>query len=223
MFNCQFLSRSLTTAAASLASLALSTPAVLAQTAAPAAPAAAAEEAPEALIGRVSTEILEIVKGDKTIQAGDTSKVIALVDSKVMPHVNFVRMTSGAVGRAWREATPAQRTRLQDEFKVLLVRTYSGALAQVTKDQNVVVRPLRGKPEAETLVRTEIRGRGEPLQMDYRMEKTDKGWKIYDLNVLGIWIVQTYQTQFAAEVNKGGVDGLIVALAERNKTAAAKK
>lgn len=182
---------------------------------------AAAEETPEALVGRVSTEVVDLVKGDKAIQAGDVGKVIALVDSKVMPHVNMQRMTAGAVGRAWREATPVQRTKLQDEFKILLVRTYAGALAQV-KDQNVTVRPSRGKPEAETLVRTEIRGRGEPIQLDYRLERSDKGWKIYDLNVLGIWVVQTYQTQFAAEINKSGVDGLIAALVARNKAAAAK-
>jgi phospholipid transport system substrate-binding protein len=187
-----------------------------------AAPATTAEEAPDALINRFSNEALDIVKADKAIQAGDMAKVIALVDSKVMPHVNFQRMTAGAVGRGWRDATPAQRQRLQDEFKVLLVRTYSSALAQV-KDQTVVVRPLRGKIEDEVLVRTEVRGRGEPLQLDYRMEKTDKGWKIYDFNVLGIWIVQTYQTQFAAEVNKGGIDGLINSLSERNKANAAKK
>jgi phospholipid transport system substrate-binding protein len=190
--------------------------------AAAATSAAVAEETPEALIGRVSTEILDVVKSDKAIQGGDISKVIALVDSKVMPFVNFQRMTSGAVGRAWREATPAQRTKLQDEFKTLLVRTYSGALAQV-KDQSVMVRPARGKPENETMVRTEIRGRGDPIQLDYRMERTDKGWKIYDLNVLGIWIVQTYQTQFAAEINKAGIDGLIATLVDRNKAAAAKK
>ncbi len=183
---------------------------------------AAVTEAPDALIGRFSNEALDIVKSDKAIQAGDLNKVIALVDAKVMPHVNFQRMTAGAVGRGWRDATPAQRSKLQEEFKILLVRTYSGALAQV-KDQTVVVRPLRGPAESEVLVRTEVRGRGDPLQLDYRMEKTDKGWKIYDFNVLGIWIVQTYQTQFAAEVNKGGIDGLIARLVELNKAAAAKK
>lgn len=181
-----------------------------------------AEDGPEALITRLATEVLEQVKGDKAIQAGDVSKIIALVDAKVMPNVNFQRMTSSAVGRAWREATPEQRKRLQDEFKTLLVRTYAGALAQV-KDQVVHVKPLRGKAEGDVLVRTEIRGRGEPIQLDYRVEMSDKGWKIYDLNVLGIWVVQTYQTQFAAEVNKGGLDGLINTLAERNKAAAAKK
>lgn len=183
---------------------------------------AAAEEGPEALITRLATEVLDQVKADKSIQAGDISKVIALVDAKVMPSVNFQRMTSSAVGRAWRDVTPEQRKRLQEEFKTLLVRTYAGALAQV-KDQVVQVRPLRGKPEGDVLVRTEVRGRGEPIQLDYRVEKGDKGWKIYDLNVMGIWIVQTYQSQFAAEINKSGVDGLIAALAERNKTASAKK
>ncbi len=179
-------------------------------------------EAPEALVGRVATEVLDEVKADKSIQSGNIGKVIALVDAKVMPHVNFQRMTSSAVGRSWRDATPEQRKRLQEEFKTLLVRTYAGALAQV-KDQSVVVRPLRGKPETEVLVRTEVRGRGEPIQLDYRLEKADKGWKIYDFNVMGIWIVQTYQSQFAAEINKSSVDGLIALLTERNRAASAKK
>jgi phospholipid transport system substrate-binding protein len=188
-----------------------------------AAPALAQEaDGPDALITKVSNEVLETVKTDKAIQGGDLNKIIALVDAKVMPHVNFQRMTGSAVGRGWREATPEQKKRLEDEFKVLLVRTYSRALAEV-KDQTIQVKPQRGKVEAETLVRTEIRGGGAPIQLDYRMEKTDKGWKIYDLNVMGIWIVQTYQTQFATEINKGGIAGLITTLSDRNKAAAAKK
>ena len=181
---------------------------------------AQAVEAPDALIKRVSTEVLDAVKADKGIQSGDNAKVIALVDSKVMPHVNFQRMTASAVGVGWRSASPEQQKRLQEEFKILLVRTYSGALAQV-KDQTISIRPLRAAPtDTEVLVRTEVRGRGDPIQLDYRLEKSDKGWRIYDLNVLGIWIVQTYKSQFAAEINKPtGVDGLIALLAERNKAA----
>ncbi len=192
-------------------------------------PAYAAEDlsalAPADLIGRLSTEVLDAVKADKSIQAGDLGKVIALVDAKVMPLVNFQRMTASAVGRAWRQATPEQKKRLEDEFKILLVRTYSGALAQV-KDQSVSVKPMRGSPtDTEVIVRTEVRGRGDPIQLDYRLEKTDKGWRIYDFNVLGIAIVQTYQSQFSAEINKSGadtkagLDALIAVLAERNKSA----
>lgn len=178
----------------------------------------ASDEAPDALIKRTSTEVLDSIKSDKAIQGGDVGKIIALVDSKVMPNVNFTRMTASAVGRNWRQATPEQQKRLQDEFKTLLVRTYSGALAQV-KDQTVSVKPLRASPaDTEVQVRTEIIGRGDPIQLDYRMEKTPSGWKIYDLNVLGIWLVETYRTQFAQEISAKGVDGLIAALAQRNKS-----
>lgn len=187
------------------------------------APARASDEAPDALIKRTSTEVLDAIKADKAIQGGDVSKIITLVDSKVMPNVNFTRMTAAAVGRNWRQATPEQQKRLQDEFKTLLVRTYAGALAQV-KDQTVNVKPLRAAPtDTEVQVRTEIIGRGDPIQLDYRMEKTQAGWKIYDLNVLGIWLVETYRTQFAQEISAKGVDGLIAALAERNKSNSGKK
>jgi phospholipid transport system substrate-binding protein len=178
----------------------------------------AADEAPDALIKRTSTEVLDAIKADKAIQGGDVSKVMTLVDSKIMPNVNFTRMTAAAVGRNWRQATPEQQKRLQDEFKTLLVRTYSGALSQV-KDQTISVKPLRAAPtDNEVTVRTEVVGRGDPVQLDYRMEKTPGGWKIYDLNVLGIWLVETYRTQFAQEISAKGVDGLIAALAQRNKS-----
>ena len=178
----------------------------------------AADEAPDALIKRTSTEVLNSIKSDKAIQGGDVGKIITLVDSKVMPNVNFTRMTAAAVGRNWRQATPEQQKRLQEEFKTLLVRTYSGALAQV-KDQTIDVKPLRASPaDTEVQVRTEIIGRGDPIQLDYRMEKTASGWKIYDLNVLGIWLVETYRTQFAQEISAKGVDGLIATLAQRNKS-----
>lgn len=176
-------------------------------------------EAPDVLIKRLSTEVLDAIKVDKGIQSGDTSKVVALVDSKVMPNVNFARMTASAVGRNWRQATPDQQKRLQEEFKILLVRTYSGALSEV-RDQTIAMKPLRSAPEdTEVVVRTEIKGRGDPIQLDYRMEKAATGWKIYDLNVLGIWLVETYRAQFAQEISASGVDGLITKLAERNKNA----
>lgn len=179
---------------------------------------AAEAEAPDALIKRISVEVLDKIKTDKEVQAGDMSKVIALVDSQIMPNVNFTRMTASAVGRNWRQATPAQQKQLQDEFKTLLVRTYSGALSQV-KEQTVSVKPLRAAPaDTEVLVRSEVLGRGDPVQLDYRMEKTASGWKIYDLNVLGVWLVETYRTQFAQEINARGIDGLIATLASRNKS-----
>ena len=176
----------------------------------------AAEEAPDALIQRVSAQILDTIRADKEIQAGEQRKVLTLVDTQVMPYVNFTRMTASVVGRNWRQATPEQKQRLQDEFKSLLIRTYSGALSQV-KDQRLNVKPLRAAPtDNEVVVHTEVIGHGDPVQLDYRMEKTPTGWKIYDLNVLGIWMVETYRTQFAQEINAKGVDGLITALAQRN-------
>ena len=185
-------------------------------------PARADDEAPDALVKRVSTDVIEQIKADKGIQSGDIAKVVALVDTKIMPNVNFNRMTSTAVGRFWRSATPEQQKRLQDEFKTLLVRTYSGALSQV-KEHTIVVKPLRAAAgDNEVIVRSEVRGKGDPIQLDYRLEKTDKGWKIYDLNVLGVWLVETYKGQFAQEINAKGVDGLIDSLAQRNKSNARK-
>ena len=179
-----------------------------------------AQQAPDALVKQVSNEVLEAARADKSIQAGDVNKVMQLVEQKVMPHVNFQRMTSSAVGRYWRQASPEQQKRLQDEFKTLLVRTYSGALAQV-KDQTVQMKPLRAAAgDTEVLVRTEIRGKGDPIQLDYRLEKAGDGWKIYDVNVLGIWLVENYRNTFAQEISAGGIDGLIAKLAERNKASA---
>jgi phospholipid transport system substrate-binding protein len=176
---------------------------------------------PDALIKEVSSDVLDAVKADNSIRAGDVQKVIALVDSKVMPYVDFQRMTASAVGRYWKQATPEQQKRLQDEFKVLLVRTYSGALAQV-KDQTVQLKPMRSGPEdTEVVVRSEVRGKGDPIQLDNRLAKTASGWKIYDVNVLGVWLVENYRNSFAQEIGTNGVDGLIAKLAERNKAAGA--
>ena len=181
-------------------------------------------KAPDALIKEVSTDVLEAVKADKTIRAGDIRKVIALVDQKVMPYVNFQRMTSQAVGRYWRQASPEQQKRLQDEFKLLLVRTYSGALSQVSAEQTVELKPMRSQPtDNEVVVRTEIRGKGDPIQLDYRLEKAADTWKIYDVNVMGVWLVENYRNSFAQEIGANGIDGLIAKLAERNKAAGAAK
>jgi phospholipid transport system substrate-binding protein len=188
-------------------------------------PNVAADEAPDALIKRLSTDVLDSIKADKSIQNGDVSRIVALVDQKILPNVNFQRMTASAVGPAWRQATPAQRTRLQEEFKTLLVRTYAGALAQVS-DQTIQVKPMRSAPEdKEVVVRTEVRGRGDPIQLDYRLEKTPgqgSGWQIFNLNVLGVWLVETYRSQFGPEINAKGLDGLIATLTERNKNNARK-
>ena len=203
----------------------LATLAVAAMALAAVGPARAADETPDVMIKRLSEDVLGAIKADTTLQSGDISKVIALVDARIMPNVNFQRMTASAVGPAWRQATPEQRQKLQDEFKTLLVRTYSGALAQVN-DQSISVKPLRADAaDTEVIVRTEVRGRGDPIQLDYRLEKTPgqgSGWKIYNLNVLGVWLVETYRSQFAQEINAKGIDGLIDTLVARNKSNAGK-
>ena len=185
----------------------------------------AADEAPDVMIKRLSDEVLGAIRSDPALKGGDINKVMALVDSKIMPNVNFRGMTASAVGPAWRQATAEQRQRLQDEFKVLLVRTYAGALSQVS-DQEVHMKPLRASPgDTEVIVRSEVRGRGDPIQLEYRMEKTPgegAGWKIYNLNVLGVWLVETYRSQFMQEVNAKGIDGLIASLQQRNRTNAGK-
>ena len=184
--------------------------------------AAQAQEAPEALVMRISTDVIDAVKADKAIQAGEVARIVSLVDAKVMPSVNFKRMTASAVGRNWRQATPEQQQRLQDEFKLLLVRSYAGALTKV-KDQTVQLKPMRSKPEdGEAVVRTEIRGGGEPIQLDYRLEKSTGEWRIYDVNVMGVWLVENYRNTFAQEISTGGIDGLIAKLAEKNKAASGK-
>ena len=184
-----------------------------------AAAPAQAQTAPDEMIRQMSVEVIDAVKADKAIQAGDVAKIIALVDTKVMPHVNFQRMTASAVGRNWRSATPEQQKRLQEEFKTLLVRSYAGALTQV-KDQTVQLKPMRGAAaDSEVVVRTEIKGKGEPVQLDYRLEKAGDSWKIYDVNVIGVWLVEQYRISFNQEIAASGIDGLIAKLAERNKGA----
>ncbi len=181
----------------------------------------AQDEAADVFIKRMSTEVLDVIKADKSMRSGDIAKVVALVDTRIMPHVDFQRMTASAVGPGWRQATPEQQKRLQEEFKILLVRTYAGALSQIS-DQVIALKPLRAAPEdKEAVVRSEVRGSGEPIQLDYRLEKTPgqgSGWRIFNINVMGVWLVETYKSQFSQEINAKGVDGLIESLAARNKS-----
>jgi phospholipid transport system substrate-binding protein len=181
----------------------------------------AQDEAADVFIKRMSTEVLDVIKADKSMRSGDIAKVVTLVDTRIMPHVDFQRMTASAIGPGWRQATPEQQKRLQEEFKILLVRTYAGALSQIS-DQVIAMKPLRAAPEdKEVVVRSEVRGGGEPIQLDYRLEKTPgqgTGWRIFNINVMGVWLVETYKSQFAQEINAKGVDGLIESLAARNKT-----
>lgn len=188
-----------------------------------AATVAQANQPADTFIKEITNDVFAAVKGDKAIQSGDLRKIIALIETKIIPHVNFQRMTASAVGRNWRQATPEQQKRLQEEFKNLLIYTYAGAAAQI-KDQTVEYKPMRSRPEdTEVVVRSLVRGQGEPIQIDYRLEKVGSGWKVYDVNVLGAWLVQTYQSSFAQEVSASGIDGLIAKLAERNKQLATKK
>ncbi|RZL00890.1 MAG: ABC transporter substrate-binding protein [Rubrivivax sp.] len=199
-------------------------PAVLAQaTAAAPAEAPANGQTADVFVKNITADLVSTVRGDKAIQSGDLRKAIAVIDAKVLPYVNFQRMTASAVGRNWRQATPEQQKRLQEEFRTLLTYTYAGAVAQI-KDQVVEFKPVRSRPEdTEVIVRSLVRGKGDPVQIDYRVEKSGDSWKVYDVNVLGAWLVETYRSSFAQEVSASGVDGLIAKLAERNKALAAKK
>ncbi|WP_151632818.1 MlaC/ttg2D family ABC transporter substrate-binding protein [Noviherbaspirillum aerium] len=187
------------------------------------APAASAQEAPDALVKRISQEVLDTAKSDKDIQNGNQKKVLELVEAKILPHVDFQRMTALAAGRFWREATPEQQKQLTNEFRTLLIYTYSGAISQV-KDQKLEFKPLRADAaDTEVEVRSQVvqsRG-GDPIQLNYRLEKSSGAWKIYDVNVLGAWLVETYKGNFASEIGKGGIDGLIKTLSDKNKRLAA--
>ena len=178
----------------------------------------AADEAPDQLIKRLSQEILDIAKSDKDIQAGSQKRVYDLVESKILPYIDFPRMTALAAGKNWRDASPEQQKQLTNEFRTLLVFTYSGAISQI-KDQRLEFRPFRAAADdTEVEVRSQvIQARGEPIQLNYRLEKLATGWKIYDINVLGAWLVETYKGSFAAEISKSNIDGLIKTLADKNK------
>ena len=183
---------------------------------------AQAQEAPDALVQRISTEVLELAKTDKEIQRGNMERVLQVVEEKIFPYVNFQRTTALAAGRHWREATPEQRKQLTEQFRNLLVYTYSGAIAQV-KDERLEFPPSRFAPtDTDVEIRSRvIQARGEPLPLNYRLHKTADGWKIYDVNVLGAWLVETYRGNFNTEISRGGIDGLIKTLSERNQRLAA--
>jgi len=184
--------------------------------------AMAQQEAPDVLVKRISQEIIDLAKNDKEIQAGNQKRVYDMVESKILPYIDFPRMTSLAAGKSWKEATPEQQKQLINEFRTLLVFTYSGAISQI-KDQRVEFKPMRAAADdTEVEVRSQvIQARGEPIQLNYRLEKLASGWKIFDINVLGAWLVETYKGSFSAEITKSGIDGLIKTLADKNKKLAA--
>jgi phospholipid transport system substrate-binding protein len=180
--------------------------------------AATAQDAPDTLVKSVTQEVLAVVKQDKDIQSGSTKKTIAVVEEKVLPHFNFQRMTALAMGQNWRRATPEQQKQLVDQFRLLLVRTYSSALTQY-RNQTIEFRPLRMQPaDTEVTVRSEVRQSGtEPISIDYAMEKGPTGWKVYDVSVAGVSLVTTYRDSFASEIRNAGVDGLIKTLSDKNR------
>lgn len=183
-----------------------------------------AEEAPDVLIRRVSQEVMDIARNDTAIQAGDRRRIHAVVEEKILPHLDFQRGTALTMGRNWREATPEQRQKLAGEFRKLLLYTYAGAMSQI-KDQTMTFRPLRRDPsDTDVEVRSEVRmpRRPEPVEVSYRLHKSASGWKIYDVNVMGAWLSETYRTTFASEINKGGIDGLIRTLEEKNRQLASR-
>ncbi|AMO98406.1 putative signal peptide protein [Collimonas arenae] len=186
--------------------------------------AASAQEAPDALVKRISQDVLDTAKADKSVQGGNQQRILALVEEKIIPYVDFDRMTALAAGRYWRDATPDQQKQLIAQFRSLLIYTYSGALSQV-RDQKIDFKPMRGDPsDTDVEVRSQVIQPGrEPIQLNYRMEKISAGWKIYDVNVLGAWLVESYKGTFATEIGKSGIDGLIKTLTDKNKARAAAK
>ena len=178
----------------------------------------AQEETPDALVKKVTDDVLTIVRQDKDIQSGNTKKAIELVEAKVLPNFNFQRMTALAVGRDWNKASAEQKKQLADEFKTLLVRTYSNALTSY-KDQTVRYKPTKMQGgDTDVLVRTEIVQSGnKPIQLDYSLEKQNDGWKVYDVVVAGVSLVTNYRETFAQEVRANGIDGLLQMLASKNK------
>ena len=178
--------------------------------------------APDALVKKLTDDVLATIKADKEIQSGNINRINALVETKVLPYVNFQKMTASAVGRNWSRASPDQQKQITDQFRQLLVYTYSGALSDV-RDQQIRYKPFRADP-ADTVVQvnTQVvntRG-GEPIQLNYRLEKSSEDWKIIDVNVLGVWLVENYRNSFLEEVSKGGIDGLIKTLTEKNRSLA---
>ena len=203
---------------------AVTLPSVHAQATPSAAPAATTQSAPDQLVNKVSNDVLEAIRADKSLQGGDISRINQLVDQKVLPYVDFEKMTRLAVGRGWRQATPEQRTQLVKEFRTLLTYTYSGALTQIS-DHKVQLRPFRNAPtDTDVIVRTQVvASKGDPIQLDYRLEKAADTWRIFDFNVLGLWATDSFRSQFARDLSSGGVDALLKSLTDRNKSLQARK
>jgi len=178
---------------------------------------------PDALIKMVVTDVMASVKSDPDIQKGNIPKIVELVEKKIVPYTDMIRTTEMAMGPNWKKATPEQQNQLVVEFKNLLIRTYSGALSQL-RDQTVQFKALRAAPDdKEVVVKTVVLGRGDPVPLDYRLEKTDKGWKVYDMNIMGVWLIEAYRNQFSNQISQNGIEGLVKFLQDRNKQLASAK
>jgi phospholipid transport system substrate-binding protein len=178
---------------------------------------------PDVLVKTVTQQVLDQIKADKQIQSGNITRITELVNEKILPYTDFTRTTRLVMGRNWNTATPQQQKEIVEQFKMLLIRTYSGALAQV-RDQQVQYKPFRASPEdTDVVVRSVVINNGSPIQLDYRLYKTPQGWKVYDINVLGAWLIQAYQQQFNEQISQHGVDGLLQFLTQRNQQLASCK
>jgi phospholipid transport system substrate-binding protein len=181
------------------------------------------QSTPDGLIKTVVSDVMASVKSDPEIQKGNIPRIVDLVDKKIVPYTDMRRTTEMAMGPNWKKATPEQQAQLVNEFKNLLIRTYSGALSQL-RDQTIQFKPLRAAPDdKEVVVKTVVIGRGDPVPLDYRLEKTANGWKVYDMNIMGVWLVEAYRNQFANQISQNGVEGLVKFLKDRNKQLAAAK
>ena len=181
------------------------------------------QSTPDGLIRNVVSDVMASVKSDPEIQKGNIPRIVDLVEKKIVPYTDMRRTTEMAMGPNWKKATPEQQAQLVGEFKNLLIRTYSGALSQL-RDQTVQFKPLRAAPDdKEVVVKTVVIGRGDPVPLDYRLEKTANGWRVYDMNIMGVWLVEAYRNQFANQISQNGVEGLVKFLQERNKQLAAAK
>jgi phospholipid transport system substrate-binding protein len=178
---------------------------------------------PDGLVKTLVTDVMASIKADKDIQSGNVTKVMSLVDAKIVPYTNFQKTTQLAMGKNWSRATPEQQKQIMTEFKSLLIRTYAGALTQV-KDQTVTYRPFRMDPaDTEVVVKTQVMNKGDAIQIDYRLEKVGETWRLYDINVLGAWLIEAYRGQFNNQISANGIDGLIKFLQDRNATLAKAK
>jgi len=178
---------------------------------------------PDVMIKTVTTQVLDTIRADKSIRSGDINRITEVVNKQILPYTDFRRTTQLAMGRAWRQATPEQQDQMVEQFKMLLIRTYAGALSQF-RDQQVQFKPFRSAPtDTDVVVRSAVINNGQPVELDYRLYKTPQGWRVYDLNVAGAWLIQAYQQQFAQKINESGVSGLIQFLTDRNQQLAAGK